>query len=142
MSTGWRDHELTVNRFKGRYDPGYEWPATDGHRVPQHVSTPVFAFGECFASIWRLSLDRRCVVSYNTLRWRLNAGWEPEAAATTPTKQTGPIELTAFGVRFASIRELVDDERCVVSYRTLKWRIQQGWEAEKAATTPPKRRKK
>jgi hypothetical protein len=98
----------------------------------------VEAFGETRA-VGDWARDACCVVSDELLRGRIANGWHPDVAITEPLKSHAPRKrmLSAFGVTKA-IADWAEDRRCVVMLGTLRKRLREGWEAEKALTTPRK----
>jgi hypothetical protein len=129
--SGWRDEELTINRFTGQYDRYAELPSEVFCKA-----VPIQAFGESFHSIQALAEDSRCIVCEDTLYWRIRkGGWEPEEAATTKLKAPSPVH--AFGEDYTSLADLANDLRCVVPYSTLLRRVRNGQTPEEAATREP-----
>lgn len=94
------------------------------------------AFGETKA-VGDWARDARCAVSDELLRSRIAGGWHPEEAMTEPIKSHAPRKrlLSAFGETKA-IADWAEDRRCAVLLGTLRKRLREGWEAEKALTTP------
>ncbi len=95
----------------------------------------VHAFGE-EKSLFEWSKDRRSVVSHLTLASRLEAGWQPERAITTPAvKSIRQLEklVSAFG-ESKSLLDWATDSRAQVPSRTILWRLRRGWSAEDAIT--------
>jgi len=94
------------------------------------------AFGETRA-VGDWARDACCVVSDELLRSRLANGWHPEEAITEPLKSHVPRQrmLSAFGETKA-VADWAEDRRCAVLLGTLRKRLREGWEAEKALTTP------
>lgn len=102
----------------------------------------VEAFGETRVLEDWLS-DSRCVVKRGALKKRLDAGWEPEVAITTPPRDlTAPrmenarVFIEAFG-ETKTRNQWLKDERCVVSEGALTKRIRNGWDPEEALTSQP-----
>jgi hypothetical protein len=85
ITTGYRD-DLTIERknVNGDYEPGNcTWIPRDEQASNRRNSHPVTAFGETrIAKRW--SEDPRCLVSFQGLLNRLEAGWDPEQAITVP----------------------------------------------------------
>lgn len=91
---------------------------------------------------------------YTTVKRRIDLGWPAEQALTDPpgrwsgsnfrktlTKNDRPIghhigdpEYNAFG-ETKTLAEWSKDERCVVAKNSLWWRLNKGWDIEKALTT-------
>lgn len=86
--------------------------------------------------------DPRCVVQEeSTLRRRLNLGWSPELALTTPlnlTHITNGASVPCWG-ETKTMAAWSRDPRCVVSYTALKQRLYAGWPPEQALTISPTR---
>ena len=85
-------------------------------------------------SIHSWAKDSRCLVGESTFKRRIEIGWEPLKALTTP-----PLirkQLVTIGKEVKSIAAWARDPRCVVSEQSLRWRIAEGWEPRKALTTP------
>lgn len=80
-------------------------------------------------------LDSRCVVSVYTLRARINNNWKSEEAITTKTlkNKRNVVMVTIFG-ETKSCKAWSKDNRCKVSYKTLKLRIHHGVDPELAIT--------
>ena len=88
----------------------------------------VEAFGEEKSTIeW--AQDPRCKVTDETLRDRLNAGWQAEVAIESPPRKVRLFK--AFGEE-KTLKTWADDSRCNVSYATLRMRVFRGWEVEDA----------
>ncbi|MBS1712776.1 MAG: hypothetical protein JST30_00415 [Armatimonadetes bacterium] len=91
------------------------------------------------------SRDPRCQVDLTVLAGRLDRGWKPKAALTTPkcARRPGkvrkhtvdPIWCKAFGER-KRLTAWTQDDRCTVSRDLLAQRLRTGWEPERAVTTP------
>jgi hypothetical protein len=107
----------------------------------------ITAFGET-KCLFDWGVDPRCKVSVWALRSRLDRGkWtDMEAMITTPqearidtaNKMKSNRMLTAFGEE-KSLNSWLRDERCLVKVDSLRDRLDKGWDAEKAMSTPPKR---
>ena len=90
--------------------------------------------------------DYLCKVSVATIRERLEQGLCAEDAISLKVRTGGrkrksanniiAKQVLAFG-ESKSLREWLEDERCVVPFETLKHRIKKGWEPEFAMTSPP-----
>ena len=106
--------------------------------------TKITAFGETkCASEW--SRDERCTISENALLDRVKSKkWKVEDAITFPpnerhreicrSSKSAKI-VAAFGER-KSVIAWSEDERCTVGYSGLKDRLNMGWDAEKAISSP------
>ncbi len=86
LLSGYR-HDLTINRIDNdrEYSPqNCEWIPLALQARNRRTSRIVSAWGisKCVAA-W--AEDQRCVVTCETLRARLDRGWLPETAITTPT---------------------------------------------------------
>jgi len=94
------------------------------------------AFGET-RTVGDWAKDARCRISDELLRSRIANGWHPEDAMTTPlgVGRERRTWLTAFGETKA-VADWAEDRRCAVLLGTLRKRLREGWEAEKALTTP------
>lgn len=79
--------------------------------------------------------DPRCPdLSHAEVCARLQVGWTPEQALSTPI--TPEREITGWG-ETRSLIAWAEDERCVVSVRTLRRRLEKGVDPEVALTLPP-----
>jgi hypothetical protein len=88
------------------------------------------AWGErCKVSAW--AEDARCSIDYVTLLQRIERGWSPEDAITTPSLRR--YELTAWG-ETKRLFEWVQDSRCRNQATTIATRIARGWVPEDAIT--------
>jgi len=83
-------------------------------------------------SIKEWSRDTRCIVNYDTLYYRITAGWDPYEAIKTPPPETQII--TAWG-EHKTIDSWAEDERCRVCVSTLRSRLNNNWPTEKAIAT-------
>jgi len=105
------------------------------------------AFGET-KCLFDWGKDSRCVVSVWALRSRIDRdGWDDfEKALTSPAEERKDVSrkmksakmLTAFGETKCQSAWL-EDERCLVKKDSLVDRLNKGWDAEKAISTPPTR---
>lgn len=93
---------------------------------------PIMAWGER-RSVTEWAADARCSVGYVTILQRIERGFTPEDAITTPSLKRH--ELTVFG-ETKSIGEWAKDVRCVISGKQLWNRIVLGWYPEEAITQP------
>jgi hypothetical protein len=84
------------------------------------------------ASDW--AADARCSIDYVTLLQRIERGWSPEDAITTPSLRR--YELTAWG-ETKRLYEWTRDPRCRAQADTIASRIARGWSPEDAITTRP-----
>ncbi len=89
------------------------------------------AFGE-EKSLTAWAEDKRCVVSFTTLRSRVRRGWETERALRTPQSKTALYD--AFGER-KTVSEWATDGRCLVRGPVLRKRLAAGWDVEEALGT-------
>lgn len=106
-------------------------------KVRQRNGHQTSAFGE-FKSITDWAEDKRCLVSYNTLRERLAAGMDPEQAMTTLPHRRKPVR--AWG-ETKSIARWLEDGRCGgATFNTIVARLQAGQKPEDAIRKPPRRR--
>ena len=79
----------------------------------------VTAFGQNYRTLKSLATDPRCIVPYQTLRYRYKVQkWTAEDAAKTPRI----IQLCVWNQIFQSLRDIAKDNRCKVSYKTLLYR--------------------
>jgi len=79
----------------------------------------VTAFGQNYRSLKSLAIDPRCIVPYQTLRYRYKVQrWTAEDAAKTPKL----LQLTVWGQIFSTLRGIANDIRCEVDYKTLLYR--------------------
>lgn len=111
----------------------------------QAIATPVakledgppkiFAFGER-KTLREWADDYRAQTSYDNLRERLKAGWSPEEAIATPARARVLRRIEAFGETKSSVAWAAD-ERAAAPDWTIRARIDAGWDAEEAITTPP-----
>jgi len=105
------------------------------------------AFGET-KCLFDWGKDERCVVTVWALRSRLDRGefTDFEKALTTPIEERKDISrkmksakmITAFGETKCQSAWL-EDQRCLVKKDSLVDRLNKGWDAEKAISTPPTR---
>ncbi len=145
MSSEWaKDPRCTVSltaicqRLDRGMDPEVAISAPISYIVVQE------AFGE-FKTISDWALDPRCVVGRSCLGRRLNNGEPLEEAMTRPSRQSTPIRhipsrpagYSAFG-QFKTLEAWADDPRCVVTFTTLRYRLDAGFDPEVAITQPPK----
>ena len=93
----------------------------------------VTAWGETKV-LYRWSQDPRCAISITNVAKRLEAGWVPEEALSTPSSLV-PQLVEAFG-ETKKVSEWAHDPRCAVSMGCLYQRVAKGWESERALTTP------
>lgn len=111
------------------------WTVEQALTQPLERSNVLTAWGEA-KSITEWTADARCVVTAGCLRQRIANGWEVERALTTPTgRGPAPRLLTAFG-ETKHLSAWVHDDRCVVELTTLHFRLNKGWELERALTIP------
>ena len=78
--------------------------------------------------------DTRCSVDYVTLLQRIERGWSPEDAITTPSLRR--YELAAWG-ETKRLYEWTRDPRCRAPADTIASRIARGWSPEEAIATQP-----
>lgn len=140
-------HNFTLDRIDNSagYSPSNCRWATKAEQVRNRRSTvwaegwgerkPLAAWAE----------DPRCVVSYETLRQRIRkAGWALERAliqpvhapgstrSRAPQQRRGALLVEAWG-ETKTLREWIEDGRCVVGYSTAFTRIKKyGWSPERA----------
>lgn len=102
-------------------------------------SLTIEAFGEA-KNLRQWARDPRCAVSQALLSERLNTGWEPEPAITTPPapKRNCGVLLTAFG-ETKTQNEWARDPRSPVTEGGICGRLKRGWSPEAAITTPSRR---
>lgn len=106
------------------------------------------AFGET-KCLFDWGKDSRCVISIWGLRNRVDRGKWPdfEKALTTPLEDRFTVSrnnkraimLTAFG-ETKNLTAWLEDERCKVKLDSLRERIKENWNHEKAISTPPRTR--
>ena len=84
------------------------------------------------AAAW--AADARCSIDYVTLLQRIERGWSPEDAITTPSLRR--YELTAWG-ETKRLYEWARDPRCRAQADTIASRIARGWSPEEAIATQP-----
>ena len=89
-ANGYRD-DLTIERkdVDGNYDPSNcTWLTRADQMFNLRSTKTLTAFGETKpAVVW--SRDPRCTVTYVALRYRVERGWDHEAAITAPPARTG-----------------------------------------------------
>jgi len=102
--------------------------------VPAGDAERVEAFGEQ-KTLREWAADRRCVVSYNLLRNRLNREW-PIERAMAELPPIGNRNVEAFG-EWKSLYAWGKDPRSLVSASTLRKRMMDGESLEEAMTRPP-----
>ena len=144
LSNGYREG-LTIERknCKGNYEPRNCCWVTKADQCA-NLSTNVFvsAWGERKTKS-ESARDPRCVVSLTTLAYRLKEGRNPEEAMTSRTwsnlKRSTPhgrhAVIRAFGEE-KIVAQWAKDPRCGVSADTLHQRLQDGWNPERAISTP------
>lgn len=94
------------------------------------------------------SRDPRCGIKPSSLQKRIRSGWDTESILFTPIKtkvhyhkkSTDP-EYEAFG-ELKTLHLWSIDERCVVSKKTLHYRLKNGWDIEKALTKKTQKKAK
>jgi hypothetical protein len=85
------NEKLTIDRINvdGNYNPdNCRWSdnITQTENKRSSIKLDITAFGET-KSIYRWLHDKRCVVKFMSLKYRINAGWEPEIAITKPSER-------------------------------------------------------
>lgn len=143
LGNGFEPH-LQIDRINndGSYSPENCRFATRRQNARnKSTNKMISAFGEtkCLAD-W--IDDSRCNVSYTVLYRRLSIGWEAEEAMTKPTggSRSGRTAHNAktheaFG-ESKTINEWASDPRTQVGAGTLRSRLNDGWEIERAMTEP------
>lgn len=136
-------HDECDECARNGWEPNCHWATKEQNCNNKRDNVLVAAFGETkTAAEW--DKDPRCVVSARTLRLRINRdGWEGERAIMTPAKECDPLApVEAFG-ETKTVGEWAKDDRCVVTYTLLSYRMTSGvWEPEAAITTPAKEQRK
>jgi len=96
--------------------------------MPYSRHHEITAFGERRSvSVW--AEDERCSIDYVTLLQRVERGWSPEDAITTPSLRRA--ELTAWG-ETKRLFEWARDPRCRTQASAIATRIARGWAPEDA----------
>ena len=129
--------------------------ANSGFTLQQGIQQgkAVEVWGKMFPSLSVVARDPRCTVGEHTMRNRMQLGLSIEDAATRkgavrpprppkppkpnlPRKPMKGKKVTCWGEEFISRAALCRDPRCIVSSSQLNARLAQGWDIERAATTP------
>jgi hypothetical protein len=135
---------LTIDRRDpdGHYGPGNcRWLTRAEQGRTQRNVKRVTAFA-AKKTVSELARDHRCTVPSDLLRERLNRGWLPELAATSPAiRRPRGRRLAAWGRR-RPLAEWLDCVGAAASQETIRKRLQYGWTLEDAITVPPRRHKK
>jgi transposase-like protein len=147
LAAGWRRGMWLSRRYHGRgFDPSnciwLDGKAARGRTRPTSLKSrprwPITAFGQTRSAMsW--SRDRRCKVSYETLRKRLHRGWDAEQAICDPPSQSvfGRGNTTTAVRAFGCVKHLAAwarDPRCSVTAATIRSRLGRGLPAEEAIT--------
>ena len=95
------------------------------------------AWGET-KSMYEWAQDERCLVCYETLKFRVKYGWSAQRAVGSPAAGPGAsrVMLTAFGETKRQ-EAWLRDPRCQVKSSGLRSRIKRGWPIEDAISKPP-----
>lgn len=144
MENGYKDN-LSIDRIdnNGNYEPNNcKWETIEKQMNKTTKNKYIAAFGET-KTVAEWSKDTRCLVNYHTLLMRLKHGWVAEKAINTKIiKNKRPasnnyeiLSFIAFGEE-KYLYEWLQDTKCVVSKQTLRYRIKNGWDFEKAISTP------
>ncbi len=149
MSNGY-EKGLQIDRIDndGNYCPeNCRFVTKDENNVNTRRNVYIECWGER-KTITDWSKDVRCVVNFSTLNGRRKImKWDFEKAMTTPKHaETKSIIrekqgrfITAWGESKTTM-DWVEDERCKIGKSGLKIRLQKGWSAEDAISTPPLRK--
>lgn len=140
-----RDSRSAVSRrtIARRIDKGFASEEAMSQKPYEGIQRLVVAFGES-KSVAEWCQDRRCVVPYGALIFRLDNGWNAEAAIITPSgllrgRKRKARLIEAFG-ESKSIADWANDPRAKVGKSTIGQRVvAYGWDAERAITTPSNR---
>jgi hypothetical protein len=139
--SGYR-HDLTIERVdvNGHYSPSNCcWATKAEQALNKRNSRIIEAFGESKNLISWVSDPRAKISSINTLHQRLEWGWDPEKAISTPPSQQNRkniFKICAWG-ETKSLKEWGKDPRCNVSEGTLRARIAcHGYPPEEAISFP------
>lgn len=137
LENGWKQG-LSIDRINnnGNYEPSNcRFVDSKIQNRNKNNNRLLEIFGEIKCATDWIEDSRSAICNYATFIDRLNNGWEPERALTTP-KTRDSHYLTAFG-ETKRIYEWPNDDRCIVEYIDLYNRTIVGnWEPEKALTTP------
>ena len=144
LASGWCVGLLLDRKdVNGNYEPdNCQWVdhlSSNRNKRNNHFLT---AFGETKTlSAW--AEDVRAVVNVGNIARRLKEGMSPEDAITLVPRPRGGDHsshpVTAFGVS-QSVWQWTEDERCTVIAPTITKRLNAGWNAEAAISTPSRKR--
>ncbi len=140
LSNGYKDN-LTIDRIdpNKNYEPSNCRWITKQENSKNATAKQITCWNET-KNIKDWYNDKRCNVSYDTLRNRILRGLDPEWSITTPQHFK---VYNCFG-ELKTLAQWSKDERCQVTKQALWHRLKQDVPIEEALTTPkqPGRRKK
>lgn len=122
--------------WEGRFEEAMITPPQDRKTISSHKKNNIniTAFGEtkCISDWYA---DERCLIGLDVLTSRIKDGWEGEKAMTYPARSRRSVIIVSWGEE-KTLKEWLQDERCLVKIDGLRSRIREGWRPELAISTP------